>query len=149
MNCSCPKCSAKIEIDISLVYEKSAGIRCVECNKHFWIYKESFGGRALKKCGEIYCVKCGSELNHTVACPSCGTLYPDYLVVQTSRVTRKRVPVNKSWVSFDRHRPHKYKPRDNASVVLKKTRGKSICIAQNYSQSGWFRRIGHRMCNIF
>lgn len=90
MNSTCPKCSATIEIDQSHIPEKGMQTRCPECKTIFWVYRESFGARALKKAGQIHCVQCGGELDPSLSCPSCGILYPDFIVSQSSKPVRKR-----------------------------------------------------------
>jgi hypothetical protein len=103
MNCSCPRCAAQNEVDLSVITEKGLDAICTGCNTRFWIYRESFGGRALKRAGEIYCVECGLDLGHSIACQSCGTLYPAYFAVHKTKVIRKRTPtVRKSFVFYQR-----------------------------------------------
>jgi len=85
MNCTCPKCHAKIEMDLPEVTEAGTSATCPACNAHFSVYRESFGGRALRKTGEISCAPCGNELGAQTHCPSCGAQFPDYLVVSLGR----------------------------------------------------------------
>lgn len=91
MTCSCPKCHAQIEIDFSSIPENGTFKPCPECNSRFWINKESYARMALKKDGNIYCDKCGKELDHLIVCAECGVMYPDYYVVQASKPPRRQV----------------------------------------------------------
>jgi len=85
MNCTCPKCHAKIELDLPEVTETGTSAACPACNARFSVYRESFGARALHKTGEISCAPCGNELGAQMHCPSCGAQFPDYLVVSLGR----------------------------------------------------------------
>ena len=85
MNCTCPKCHAKIELDLPEVTEAGTSAACPACNSRFSVYRESFGARALHKTGEISCVPCGNELGPQTHCPNCGAQFPDYYVVSLGR----------------------------------------------------------------
>ena len=91
MTCSCPKCHANIEVDLSRISEKGTFSSCPECKGRFWINGESYARMALKKDGKTYCDKCGKELDHKIVCSSCGVMYPDYYLVQASRPPRRQV----------------------------------------------------------
>jgi hypothetical protein len=90
MICSCPKCKAPANIDHSEIPENGIDKVCDTCRSRFWLYRESFGGRALKKRGEIFCATCGGELDRSIACPSCGILYPTYVFAQATKAVPKR-----------------------------------------------------------
>ncbi|MDD2338570.1 MAG: hypothetical protein PHD01_18595 [Geobacteraceae bacterium] len=77
-------------IDQTLISENGTEAKCPECKSRLWFYKESFGARALNKSGEIYCSHCSSKLGHTIVCPGCKTLYPDYFVVRSAKKVRRR-----------------------------------------------------------
>jgi len=131
MNCSCPRCAAQNEVDHSVITEKGFDTICTGCNTRFWIYRESFGGRALKRSGEIYCVKCGLALGPSIACKSCGSLYPQYFAAHKTKVIRKRTPtVRKSFVYYQR--PVR-KPRQRPVVVPKKTVGRTLPLVKYVS----------------
>ena len=54
--------------------------------------------RAYKKQGRIYCFGCGHELGNAMLCAHCGSLCPDYCVVQSVKfVTHKQ---KKAGLSF-------------------------------------------------
>ncbi len=91
MTCTCPKCNAQIEIDISNIPENGTFTPCPECKSRFWITKESYARMSLKKEGKIYCDKCGSELAHSIVCTGCGIMYPDYCLVQASKPPRRQI----------------------------------------------------------
>jgi uncharacterized protein YbaR (Trm112 family) len=91
MICSCPKCHAQIEVDLSLIPETGTFTPCPECKGRFWINKESFSRMALKKEGNTYCDQCGKELDHVIVCRECGVMYPDYYLVQASKPPRRQV----------------------------------------------------------
>jgi len=100
MKCSCPKCDANIQVDLPHVPENGTAAPCPECNSRFWVHKESFACRALKKEGKLYCAQCSNELNHQIVCPSCGVLFPDYCVVQTSKPVKRQLKKARSTFSF-------------------------------------------------
>lgn len=91
MTCSCPKCHAQIEIDLSNIPENGTLTPCPDCKSRFWINKESYARMALKKEGKAYCDKCGKELDHIIVCKACGVMYPDYYLVQASKPPRRQV----------------------------------------------------------
>jgi hypothetical protein len=91
MTCSCPKCSANIEVDLSRISDKGTFLPCPECKGRFWINKESYARMALKKDGNTYCDQCGKKLDHRIVCSSCGIMYPDYYLVQASRPPRRQI----------------------------------------------------------
>jgi hypothetical protein len=64
------------------------------------ILRESFARRAYRKTGEICCAECGSQLGNSVNCPSCGALYPDYIVADTPDAVRKRKRASTKWEPF-------------------------------------------------
>lgn len=85
MKCTCPKCHGKIELVLPQVTEEGAPASCPACKAHFTVHMESFGGRALRKSGEISCASCGEELGPQIHCASCGKPFPDYLVAGLGR----------------------------------------------------------------
>jgi uncharacterized protein YbaR (Trm112 family) len=91
MTCSCPKCHAQIELDLSRVPESGIFYPCPECKSRFWITKESYARMALKKEGGTYCDKCGKELDNIIVCTACGVMYPDYYLVQAAKPPRRQV----------------------------------------------------------
>jgi hypothetical protein len=91
MTCSCPKCHAQIEVDLTNLPEKGTFNSCPECKGRFWINRESYARMPLKKDGNTYCDKCGMVLDHKIVCSSCGVMYPDFLLVQASRPPRRQV----------------------------------------------------------
>jgi hypothetical protein len=90
MTCTCPKCHARIELDLPDVTEAGTSAQCPACNARFNIFRESFGGRALRKSSEISCAPCGSELGPETHCPTCGAQFPDYLVASIGRKRARR-----------------------------------------------------------
>lgn len=99
MICSCPKCTNEIELDVAEIPEAGKPISCQACKARFEIVRESFAGRASRKAGEIYCIKCGNSLGHTLHCPGCDILYPDYYVVETAEARRQKQR-QKRWASI-------------------------------------------------
>lgn len=91
MTCSCPKCHAQVEVDLSKIPESGTFIPCPECKSRFWVNKETYARRALIKEGRIYCDICGKELDHKIVCSACGVMYPDYYLVQASRPPLRQV----------------------------------------------------------
>ena len=91
MTCSCPKCHAQIEVDLSKIPESGTFTPCPECKGRFWTNKESYARMALKKEGKTYCDKCGRELDQLIVCAGCGVMYPDFLLVQASKPPRRQV----------------------------------------------------------
>jgi uncharacterized protein YbaR (Trm112 family) len=100
MNCSCPKCHAPIEVDISRIPETGAFTPCPECKGRFWINKESYARMSLSKEGKTYCDQCGKELGNKIVCAECGVMYPDYYLVQTSKPPRRQIEKPDFNISF-------------------------------------------------
>ena len=96
----CPKCDAKTQVDLSQIPEDGTSAKCPECNTRFWITKESFATRALKKEGKSLCYYCNNELNNYLDCPTCGVMYPDFCVVQISKPVKKKKRTTSSAISF-------------------------------------------------
>jgi hypothetical protein len=132
MNCTCPKCKASTHIDHSEITEKGIDRICDACKSRFWLYRESFGGRALKKRGEIFCATCGGELDRSIACPSCGILYPEYVFAQATKAVPKRT-VHVRSTYYIRRRPAR-KPLPKKTVTQKKP-VKKLKIVNKYTIS--------------
>jgi len=107
MKCTCPKCHAKIELDLPEVTEAGTTALCPDCNARFNVFRESFGGRALRKTSELSCAPCGSELGAQLHCPTCGAQFPDYLVVSLGRKKVRRATTKIKLKSSPLHRPDK------------------------------------------
>jgi hypothetical protein len=100
MICPCPKCDAKTQLDLSHIPEDGTSAKCPECKTRFWISKESFARRAVKKEGKAFCYYCNNELNNYLDCPTCGVMYPDYCVVQISKPATRKKRKTSSSISF-------------------------------------------------
>ena len=85
MKCACPKCKADIEVLLPEVAEEGTATKCPACQAGFWVHKESFGGRALRRTGEISCASCGEPLGPQMHCAHCGVPYPEYLISTSAR----------------------------------------------------------------
>jgi len=93
--CSCPKCSAKIELDLAQISEETNAQICPACKARYELTRESFARRASRKAGEINCAQCGGQLDHSQYCPSCKTLYPDYYAAEFPGAAKKRARQNR------------------------------------------------------
>lgn len=91
MTCSCPKCNAQIEFDPTVIPAEGLFDRCAECHAHFIIRKDSFAKRALLKGDEISCTECGQHPGSSIYCQNCHAIYPDFLVIETTSATKKRL----------------------------------------------------------
>jgi uncharacterized protein YbaR (Trm112 family) len=100
MTCSCPKCNAQIEVDLSKMPENGTFMPCPECKARFWINKESYARMSLNKEGNTYCDQCGRELVHKIVCKACGVMYPDYYLVRASKPPRRQVEKPEFNISF-------------------------------------------------
>jgi hypothetical protein len=96
MKCTCPKCSAEIELPLTEVPEEGTSTSCPACKGNFSVHRESFGGRAARKSGEISCSACGEILGPQLHCRNCGVPFPDLVVFGQSRMgARKKAAVVK------------------------------------------------------
>jgi hypothetical protein len=118
MICTCPKCKAPTQLDHADIPESGTDRICDACKSRFWLYRETFGGRALKKSGEIFCVGCGEELDRSIACPSCGELYPAFVFAQATKAAPKRT-VHVRSTYYIRRRPTR-KPIPKKAIAPKK-----------------------------
>jgi len=100
MICQCPKCDAKTQLDLSHIPDEGTSAKCPECKTRFWISKESFARRAIKKDGKAFCYYCNNELNNYLDCPTCGVMYPDYCIVQTSKPVKRKKRKTSAPISF-------------------------------------------------
>jgi hypothetical protein len=93
--CSCPKCSAKIELELKQIVEETVSNNCPACKARYVLTRESFARRASRKAGEINCAECGGQLDHSQYCPSCKILYPDYYAAEFPDAAKKRARQNR------------------------------------------------------
>jgi hypothetical protein len=93
--CSCPKCSAKIELALTQITEDSPPHNCPACKSRYVLTRETFARRASRKAGQINCTLCGGQLDHSQYCPSCKVLYPDYYAAEFTDAAKKRACQNR------------------------------------------------------
>lgn len=93
--CSCPKCSAKIELALIQIAEDTTSHDCPVCKTRYVLTRELFARRANRKSGEINCALCGGQLDHSQHCPSCKALYPDYFAAELPDAAKKRARKNR------------------------------------------------------
>ncbi len=94
MDCICPKCTEKTEVDLALMPEDGFVINCSSCNKQINIVRESSVSRANRKSYTINCANCGKSLDPKPHCHSCGLIFPDYFLIFDPSVARKKVRNN-------------------------------------------------------
>jgi hypothetical protein len=103
MECVCPKCGEKTEVDLALMPENGFVITCSSCNKNVHIIRESCACRAKRKSYEINCANCGKLLDQQPHCQTCGKIFPDYFVTfnpdDARRKTRNEFFYNK-WAAI-------------------------------------------------
>jgi hypothetical protein len=90
MECICPKCGEKTELDLALMPENGFVIACSSCNKKIHIIRESCACRAKRKSYEINCANCGKLLDQQPHCQSCGKIFPDYFVTFNQDDARRK-----------------------------------------------------------
>ncbi len=90
LTCSCPKCSAKIELELVQIVDGTTSNNCPACKARYVLTKETFARRASRKANEINCAHCGEKLDHFQYCHSCKALYPDYYVAEFPDAAKKR-----------------------------------------------------------
>ncbi|HIJ82015.1 MAG TPA: hypothetical protein HPP76_09945 [Desulfuromonadales bacterium] len=103
IECVCPKCKGKNEIELDLIPEDGLKIACSTCNKKIQIIKESCACRAMRRSNEINCSNCGRPLDRHYYCLSCGVIFPDYFVaIDPDDVRRKSQTeyFNNIWTSI-------------------------------------------------
>jgi hypothetical protein len=72
--------------------------KCTACNARLQVVRESFARMAYHKAEEKSCAQCGNSLGHTLHCPACGVVYPDFLVAADPAIIRRQ--------ARDRRRQH-------------------------------------------
>jgi hypothetical protein len=90
LTCTCPKCSVKIELELTPITEGTTSYKCPECKAGYVLTRESFARRASRHAGEINCTLCGGQLDHSQFCPSCKALYPEYYAAEFPGEAKKR-----------------------------------------------------------
>ncbi len=90
MDCVCPKCAEKTEINLVLMPENGFVTSCSSCNKKIHIVRESCAGRAKRKSYEINCANCGKQLDQHAHCHSCGIIFPDYFITVNPEDARRQ-----------------------------------------------------------
>ena len=88
MKCACPKCDAAVEIQDQKISASPSSQQCPDCNDKYWFRQEKFALRAYRKSGRVYCFGCGHELGSEILCLNCGSLCPDYCVVQSPKFVK-------------------------------------------------------------
>ncbi len=91
MTCTCPKCKAEFEFDVTAIPAEGSFDKCSACNVNLVIRKESFAKRALYKSSEIACAECGSPPGISIYCENCHAIYPEILLIETSSATKKQL----------------------------------------------------------
>jgi len=118
MTCACPKCETAIRIEPDHISYTGTQLNCPKCKGKFWTQREDYSRRAYKKPGKIYCFGCGGELGNEVICLSCGKLYPEYSVVQTSKPVQRKQRKEKTGFSFNLDfKPAKKRAEKTESVL--------------------------------
>lgn len=90
MECVCPKCAKKTEVDLALMPDDGFETTCSSCNKQIHIIRESCACRAKRKSYEINCANCGKLLDQQVHCHSCGINFPDFFVTFNPEDARRK-----------------------------------------------------------
>lgn len=90
MDCHCPHCSERVEVDLAAMPESGFEISCSFCNTQMQIQRESCVCRARRKSHEISCANCGNSLDHHAHCHSCGVISPDYFVTVNPQDARRK-----------------------------------------------------------
>lgn len=90
MDCQCPHCSERVEVDLAAMPESGFEISCSFCNTRMQIQRESCVCRARRRSHEINCVNCGNSLDHHAHCHSCGVISPDYFVTVNPHDARRK-----------------------------------------------------------
>jgi hypothetical protein len=90
MECVCPKCAQKTEVDLALVSENGFVTTCQSCKNEIHVIRESCACRAKRKSNEINCVHCGKLLDHHAHCHSCAKPFPDYFVTVDPGAARSK-----------------------------------------------------------
>ena len=117
LTCSCPKCSAQIELNLTQVFDATTTETCPACKAHYVLTRESFARRASRKSGEINCALCGAQLDHSQFCPSCKALYPDYFAAEFANAAKKRVHQNRDLFGSLRNFSFEWRHSENVSSV--------------------------------
>jgi len=91
MTCTCPKCKAEIELDVTEIASASSFNKCSACNANLEVRKESFAKRALYNSSDISCAECGNPPGTSIYCQSCHAIYPEILIIETSSATKKQL----------------------------------------------------------
>jgi hypothetical protein len=123
MNFPCPKCNAMTEFDGSHIPEEGSSAKCPECKTRFWIARESFARRAVRKEGKALCSYCSKELGDYLDCPTCGAMYPDICAVQLSKPVAKKQRKTSAAIGFSirserRSRSFTAQPAEKSSKTL-------------------------------
>jgi hypothetical protein len=91
MTCTCPKCTAEIELDATTLPPEGSFTKCAACHANLLIRKESFAKRALYNSTEIACAECGNQPGTSIYCQHCHAIYPEILIVETSSAAKRQL----------------------------------------------------------
>lgn len=93
---TCLKCAAKNEVGFNQIPETGLTTKCSSCKSTMEIVRDSNAKRAGQLSKELFCVKCGHQLDHHIVCRSCGLLFPDYFVVVNREEARRQAKSRQS-----------------------------------------------------
>lgn len=114
--CSCPKCSAKIELGLTQIFEDAPPNICPACKARYVLTRESFARRATRKAGEINCIHCGGQLDHSQYCLTCKALYPDYFVAEFPDSAKKRARQSRDLFGWIKNFSFEWRKSSTSSV---------------------------------
>ncbi|MEI6827266.1 MAG: hypothetical protein WCK54_16860 [Desulfuromonadales bacterium] len=100
MQCICPMCTEKTEVDLAQMPEHMFVITCSSCHKQIHVIRESCACRAKRNSFEINCAHCGNLLDQHAHCHSCGKAFPDFFVTidpDKARSESRKIFFNKVW----------------------------------------------------
>ncbi len=90
MNFICPKCTNPIEQNLESIPSEGLATKCPSCNARVQLVKVSFARMAYFKAGMKNCANCGNQLGHSLHCPSCRLIYPDFFIAADPAVIRRQ-----------------------------------------------------------
>ncbi|GFE61670.1 hypothetical protein [Geobacter sp. AOG2] len=93
---TCLKCAAKNEVGFYQIPDTGLTTKCTSCKTNIEIVRDSSAKRAGQLSKELFCAKCGHQLDHHTVCRSCGFLFPDYFVVVNHEEARRQAKSRQS-----------------------------------------------------
>jgi predicted Zn finger-like uncharacterized protein len=100
MTGKCPNCNTAIEQDHATIPSSGLMTKCPACNAKIQLVRESFAKMAYYRRENKSCATCGNQLGHSLHCPSCNAVYPDFFIAADPAAIRRQARESRKKARF-------------------------------------------------